>query len=116
MRETLAAFMQLLNLTCLSISLLGEATLDLVDTATAQHAKTVEYFSMAPMLSKGKPGLEEPTSSEDHAKERLREFLDKRFPQGTGPTGGPGREPAEDGCGAEQDKGDAADRQGGAPK
>jgi hypothetical protein len=63
---------------------------------------------------------EEPTSSEDHAKERLREFLDKRFPQGTGPNGGPGREPAEepaeDGCGAEQDKGDAADRQGGAPK
>jgi hypothetical protein len=63
---------------------------------------------------------EGPTSSEDHAKERLREFLDKRFPPGTGPTGGPGREPAEEpaerGCDAEQDKGDAADRQGGAPK
>jgi hypothetical protein len=39
---------------------------------------------------------EGPTSSEDHAKERLREFLNKRFPPGTGPTGGPGREPAEE--------------------
>jgi hypothetical protein len=101
MRETLAAFMRLLSLTCLFISLLGGATLDLVDAATAQR-------------------LEGPTSSEDHAKERLREFLEKRFPPGTGPTGGPGREPAEEpaerGCDAEQDKGEAADRQGGAPK
>jgi hypothetical protein len=71
-----------------------------------------------PTGSPGREAAEGPPR--DHAKERLREFLDKRFPGGAGPTGGPGREPpempAEKGRGAEQGKGDAADRQGGDPK